>query len=85
MDKLHIRAKYEKTSIQISNGIINTGTPVGKNKWKIWSPCFKQPMILTPMKKLKEKNKVIIYIDVIVILKGSNPKKLLNNRNQKIK
>jgi len=42
-------------------------------------------MILIPMKKLKEKNKVIIYIDVIVILKGSNPKKLLNNKNQKIK
>jgi len=37
IDKLNIREKYETYSIKINKGIINIGTPSGKNRTKYFS------------------------------------------------
>lgn len=54
IDRLKIREKYETYSIRISNGIINNGTPSGKNNTKYFSLWYKTPIIFVPMKKANE-------------------------------
>ena len=52
--KLIIREKYETYSIRINKGIMNKGTPSGKNNIKYFSLWYKIPIILVPIKKAKE-------------------------------
>jgi len=49
MLRLKTLAIYETASINIKNGAITSGTPLGKNKFKNFQFCFQEPIILIPI------------------------------------
>jgi hypothetical protein len=56
--KLKIREIYDTYSIKIKKGIIETGTPSGKNKTKYFSRWKQIPIKLFPIKNANEKYRV---------------------------
>ena len=73
MLKLKTRAIYEISSRRIKKGAITNGTPLGKNRFKIFHFCWNTPIRFIPIKCVAAKKKVTIKELVRVNEYGINP------------
>lgn len=71
---------YETASIKIKKGAIANGAPEGKNKLFSCHLCLLPPIILTPRKCVRDKNKVTTKELVTVKEKGSNPTRFATSK-----